>query len=234
MRYFLLPVLVVFVFSCSTKERRKAPSAEPIVAEPQKIDTVAYFEDSLNIGTPKRNKLWFSRIMVNDTLAKAQVQLYSKQNNSWGLKYSFEDEYWSAAEMDATVADFNNDGYKDFIYLTGTGARGGNVIYNLFIYDIKGDSLAYVVNANDYPNLSYNKETNSINAFILTGGIETVFLRLDGNKLKPFASIFQYGKVITVTEYDNEGASKVIQVDTSNRFEDFSRFTNYKPLKAEE
>ena len=199
----------------------------------QKTDTISVFVDSINIAVPKRSKIWLASILIDDSIPKTFVRFYSKGNNTWKMNYSFEDEHWSGDVMNPDIADFNNDGYRDFKHLKGTGARGGNGIYNLFIYDKKGDSLAYVLNSNEYPNLYYNKEINSINSYILTGGNETVFMRLDCNKLKPFASIFQSDKEVTVTEYDNGGKSKVIKVDTSNKYEEFSRFTNYKPLNVE-
>lgn len=199
----------------------------------QKVDTIAVFVDSTDIAIPKSTKIWLASIAIDDSIPKSYLRLYSRENNTWKLNYSFEDEHWSGDVMEPEIADFNNDGYKDFKYLKGTGARGGNSINNLFIYDKKGNSLIYINNSNEYPNLYFNKETNSINSYILTGGNETVFMRLDSNKLKPFASIFQYDKEVTVTEYYGDGKSKVIKVDTTNNYEDFARFTNYKPLKTE-
>jgi hypothetical protein len=198
----------------------------------QKVDTIAVFVDSTDIATPKSSKIWIASIVIDDSIPKSYIRFYSKENNTWKLKYLFEDEHWSGDVLMPEIADFNNDGYKDFKYLKGTGARGGNGINNLFIYDNNGDSLAYVINSSDYPNLHFNKETHSINSYILTGGIETVFMQLDSHKLKPFASIFQYDKEVTVTEYDNNGKENVIEVDSSGKYEEYARFTNYKPLRV--
>jgi hypothetical protein len=233
MKHIFLPLLLCFIFSCSTKKTNKAQQTYPKEPKLQKIDTIAIFVDSINIANPKRSKVWLASVLIDDTIPKTYVRLYSKENNNWKLNYSFEDEHWSGDVMDPEIADFNNDGYNDFKYLKGTGARGGNEINNLFIYGKKDDNLIYVLNSNDYPNLYYNKETNSVNSFILTGGNETVFMRLDSNKLKPLASIFQYGEKVTVTEYNNDGKSKVIKVDSTNHYDEYVRFTNYKPLKVE-
>ncbi|RYE39168.1 MAG: hypothetical protein EOP48_26105 [Sphingobacteriales bacterium] len=206
----------------------------PTAVKQEKIDTIAVFVDSTNFATPKSSKIWLASIVIDDSISKSYVRFYSKENNTWKLKYSFEDEHWSGHVIEPAIADFNNDGYKDFKYLKATGARGGNSINNLFLYDKKGDSLAYVLNSNEYPNLNYNKETNSIISYILTGSVETIFLRLDSNKLKPFASIDQYEREVTVTEYDKSGNSKVIHIDSSNKYKEFARFINFKPLKAEQ
>ncbi|MES2775733.1 MAG: hypothetical protein V4722_16280 [Bacteroidota bacterium] len=198
-----------------------------------KVDTIAVFVDSTSIAIPGSRKIFIASIMIDDSLPKAYVRFYLKENETWKLQYSFEDVTWSGGAFLPEMTDFNNDGYKDLKYLKGTGARGGNGIYNLFIYDKKGDSLIYILNSNEYPNLYYNTETNSINSNFLTGGNETVFMRLDGKKLKRFASIFQYDKKITVTEFDSNGQSKIINVDSSGKHDEFARFTNYKPLKVE-
>lgn len=233
MRNIVLCFFLFIVISCSTKNSNRAQETKSISHQQQKFVTITVFVDSTKVAIPKISKVWLANVVIDDSIPKAYVHFYSKENNTWKLTYSFEDEHWSGDVIEPETVDFNNDGYKDFKYLKGTGGRGGNGIYNLFIYDKKGDSLIYVVNSNEYPNLYYNKETNSINSYILTGGNETVFMRLDSNKLTPFASIDQYDKQITVTEYDKNGKSKVIKTDTTNQYEEFAKFTNYKPLKVE-
>lgn len=233
MRHIFLPLVLNFLLSCSTNDSTKVKQEGTDVNTQQNIDTVSVFVDSINIAFPKRSKIVLTSIVIDDSIPKTQLRFYTNENTTWKLKFSFEDDHWSPILM-PEIADFNNDGYKDFKYSKGTGARGGNSIDNLFVYNKKGDSLEYVLNSNYYPNLYYNKETKSINSYILTGGNETVFMRLDSNKLKPFASIFQYDKEVTVTEYGKEGKEKIIKVDTSNKYEEFARFTNFKPLKVEQ
>ena len=232
MRHIFLFLVFCLILSCETKHHKNSKQIEYIAHTQKRIDTLAFFLDSTTIASPGSNKICLLSTLVNDTTSQSNVRFYSKENHTWKLNYSFEDEQWSGEVIEPQIADFNNDGYKDFKYLKGTGARGGNGIYNLFIYDKKGDSLIYVVNSNEYPNLYYNKETNSINSYILTGGNETVFMRLAGNKLKPFATIEQYDKEVTVSEYDKTGNPKVIKIDTTNQYAPFADFTNYKPLKV--
>lgn len=227
--FFLL--LFYCIYSCSAQQ----PDNDKSTMDQQKVDTVAIFVDSTNIAIPNMNKVIAVTATIDDSISKTLISFFAKENNAWRLQYSFNDDHWHPSDILITgVEDYNNDGYKDFIYSKGTGARGGNSIQNLFIYDKKDNSLTYVLNSNDYPNLHYNKETNSINAYILTGGNETLFMRLSDNKLVPFASIDQYGKMITVTEYDNQGRSKVIFSDSSGKYEEFADFINFKPLRAKE
>lgn len=229
MRYIFFYSVLILLISCSTIDSDKEVYSKPL----PKIDTMATFVDSTNIASCSSNKIYLARVVIDDTISKVLVRFYSKKGNEWQLKYAFEEEQWSGNELMQEITDFNNDGYKDVTYLTGTGARGGNLIMNLFIYDKRGDSLIYVTNSNEYPNLYYNKETNSINSYILTGGNETVFMRLNNNKLQPFASVYQ-DDYVTVSVYDSTGQSKVLYIDSMNKYDFFARFTNYKPLKVEE
>lgn len=228
-------LIIVLAWSCSSNNQRKQPPVISATITPKqiKIDTTSAFVDSTHIATPRKNKLFLARVVIDDSIPKAYIRFYTKRAGAWKLRYSFEDDQWSGDVLDPEITDFNNDGYEDFLYLKGTGARGGNGIDNLFIYDRKGDSLIYVLNSNDCPNLYHNKQTNSINSFILTGGNETDFMRLDSNKLTPFASVFQYGDRVTVSEYDKAGKAKIVKVDSSGRFDEYARFINYKPLTVE-
>ncbi|MDB5200626.1 MAG: hypothetical protein JWQ27_35 [Ferruginibacter sp.] len=233
MKTFLLLLLPVLISSCSTNEKKVS---KPLVhiTQQQKVDTIAVFTDSTTIAIPQHNKIRVASIEIDDSITHNIVRFYAQDKNIWKLKYSFQDEHWVGMPIYPEITDFNNDGYKDFQYLESTGGRGGNAFYNLFIYDKSGDSLVYIQNSIRYPNLYFNKATKSINSIILTRGVETVFLHLHGNMLKPFASIFQIEKLVTVKVIDNNGHSKIIQTDSSGRYPELARFTNYKPLIVEE
>jgi len=51
----------------------------------QKIDTIASFIDSTEIGIPKRNKVWLVKVVIDDRIPKAYVHWYSKEDNKWKL-----------------------------------------------------------------------------------------------------------------------------------------------------
>ena len=231
MRDTILTLLVFIIFSCTTND--SARIIYPDKPKQQKVDTVTIFVDSTNIAFPNGNKVWLAYMVLDDSIPKAILHFYSKENNLWKLIYSFEDEHWSGEILMPEIVDFNNDGYKDFKYLKGTGARGGNGINNLFIYDKSGDNLFYVVNSEEYPNLYYNHETNTINSYILTGCNETEFMRLDGSRLTCLASVDQCGKNVIVYVYDKKGVPKIISEDISGKYEEFANFINYDPLKVE-
>jgi hypothetical protein len=224
-------VLVLF-FSCSVKVEKQVHELSTAKKLLHKIDTTNVFIDSLSIAKARKYKVWLASVVIDDTIPKIFLRFFVKRHHEWRLTSVFEGEHWAGPDFYPAITDFNYDGYNDLLFKKGNGARGSNAIQNLFIFSEKGDSLFYIKNSNDYPNLSLNTETKTINSYILTGGNETVFLSLKDDMLFPKASIVQYGKDITVTKYDTNGKENIILVDTSGRFEEFAQFSNYKPLKV--
>lgn len=178
-----------------------------------------------------KTKIEIYKTLENDTICRATINLYRKQNMIWKLISSFEYDQSVYQYVDAQIIDFNNDGFGDFIYRTGTGARGGNSIMNLFVYNPKNKNMVYIKNSNEFPNLSYNPETQSICSFILTGCNETVFLELEKDSLKRRAAINECND-ITVYEYDKTGKERIIFYDSTNEYGPFANFINYKPIKV--
>jgi hypothetical protein len=128
------------------------------------------------------------------------------------------------------LADFNNDGHKDVTFVSSTAARGANEIRRLFIYDAMNDSLKFITNSMDYPNLRYNPKLDCVDGFRVYGGSSTDFLRLQGDSLFMFATVDLYEGVV-VTTYDADPQGRVIHQDAT--FEGgYIRFDNYSPLQV--
>lgn len=68
-----------------------------------------------------------------------------------------------------TYEDYTNDGVKDLLIFEGTGARGGNSFYNLYLVDPKNHTLTKVKDFNRIVNPSYNKKYKVIVGYGLTG-----------------------------------------------------------------
>lgn len=113
--------------------------------------------------------------------------------------------------------------------ISATAARGANEVRKLFIYNNDADKLFEIVNAENYPNLLYNKELNCIDAFMVYGGSSTVFLRISGNSLKEFARV-EASEGLTITEYDKYGKENILYKDTTTKAV-YTRYKSYKPLK---
>ncbi|RYD90884.1 MAG: hypothetical protein EOP50_15215, partial [Sphingobacteriales bacterium] len=146
MRLPVFLILPFLIFSCHTKEKRKgqevalAGDKEDVVPIEQPNDTLEFFVDSTTIGRAGSSKVELTCFRDGDTMIRTSVRFYEKEKTTWRLHSSFKDENWMGS-IEPEVTDFNNDGFKDLVYSKGTGARGGNVINNLLLFDKKGDSL---------------------------------------------------------------------------------------------
>jgi hypothetical protein len=232
------PGLLIFLFVLCQAEQIKRGVNIPPVATVQKAhklkafnDTIQpeeFFVDSLNIGRKRFNKIEVSKYRNHDS-NYVIIKFFSKQNRKWNLRNKFQFEKDGVTGCDTKLSDFNNDGLKDMTYISAVAARGANEVRRLFIYDKIKDKLIFIKNSEDYPNMLYDKELNCIDAFLVYGGCSTVFLRIQDDNLKEFASV-QLFDGLTVTEYDKYGKEKILLRDTTNKAL-YVRYKNYKPLK---
>ena len=190
-----------------------------------------FFVDSVNIGKAGLNKVELSKYRTTDC-NYVIIKFYSKRGGKWRLQNKFELDKDGVISCDPKISDFNNDKLNDFTYVSALAARGANQIRRLFIYDKTKDQLIYIKNSDEYPNLLYNKELNCIDAFLVYGGCSTVFLKLQGDKLKEFASVELY-EGLTVTTYDSKGKERIIYRNRKVK-ETYIRYKNYRPLKEYE
>lgn len=232
--------LIIFLFSCKNVAEKNG--AIPLFSDTLDADTILreteqtqdptglaeFFVDSLTVGRKSYNKFELSYYRTTDSFYTI-INFYSKRDNKWILQNEFVLQKDGVLSCDVNVSDFNNDGYNDITYVSAIAGRGGNSIMTLFVYDKKNDKLIHIKNSQNFPNLQYNKELNCIDAFYLYSGSTSVFLKIQGDSLKPFASVELF-EGLTITEYDNQGNEKVIHKDTSVKAT-YIRYKSYKPLK---
>lgn len=192
---------------------------------------VEHFVDSVKVGQKKLNKIELIHSKMGDS-NYVKIKFWAKQQGKWLLKNKFEFPKDDILPCDVNMSDFNHDGFLDITYVSDRAARMANGVRNLFIYDKRKDELTYIVNSEEYPNMLYNKELNCIDAFLVYGRCSTVFLRIKGNKLKPFASVELFHG-LRVVEYDNNENEHILQEDSTSELM-LTRFKNYKPLKEYE
>ncbi|MCB9261283.1 MAG: hypothetical protein H6607_02750 [Flavobacteriales bacterium] len=199
-----------------------------------KTEIIDTFIDSLNIGEKGKCKVQLIRHRVYDDIYVI-VKFYIKGRNTikdpetWMIQNNYSYETTSLMGFEANISDFNNDGFNDITFISGTAARGANEIRRLFIFDQQNQELISMVNSQNYPNMLYNKQLDCIDAFLVYGGSSTVFLRINGDSLREFASV-EAMDGITVREFDKNGKEKIIFEDTTNKA-NYIRFKTYKPLK---
>jgi hypothetical protein len=235
----ILSILVVIASSCGRAKTQIENAGQPI---PESIiqDTVIQFPvlleyaaDSTHIGQRGKNKVELS-FYENADSAYVVIHFYSKSNKSqWILKQEFLFERGIVPdECDMQINDFNNDGLNDMTFVSMTAARGANNVRKLFIYDKHADTLICMKNSEDYCNILYNSQLNCITDFLFYGCNSTEFLHIQGDSLKLFASVELCGDgTLTVSEYDKFDNQTIIKEEINNKFEQYTRFANYKPLK---
>jgi hypothetical protein len=248
MKIFILLFLTILV-SCNSKhEAEKAINKtdtteiitnETIHSEKQNADTSKTelsdtFVDSLNIGEKGKYKVELIKHRVYDDIYVI-VKFYIKGRNTikdpetWMIQNNYSYETTALMGFEPNISDFNDDGLNDLTFISGTAARGANEVRRLFIFDQQKQELISLVNSQDYPNMLYNKELDCIDAFLFYGGCSTVFLNIEGDSLKKFASV-DLDNGLSVSTYDKNGKEKIIMTDKTNEA-GYIRYKNFKPLK---
>lgn len=234
---FTLPLLLVFMISCQiptdeipklsnvdlvkTEKHTSLPESKPVLEES--------FEDTSKIGRKSLNKIEVARYKDGERNFVI-IKFYSKKDNQWVLKNDFQFDKDDLLNCDTKLSDFNNDGLKDMSYISTVAARGANEVRRLFIYDKEKDELVYIKNSENYPNIVYNKDLDCLDAWLFHGATTTVFLKIEEDKLREFASV-DTGLYRTVNLIDKDGNRKLISKKKLNDNEVYQRYKNYNPPK---
>ncbi|RZJ88622.1 MAG: hypothetical protein EOO60_10865 [Hymenobacter sp.] len=231
-------VTVLFLLLSCHHDRRQLSTVKaykPLQAK-TKLTSVAptaqlkeFFADSLTIGHRKRHKITIANYYTPDS-QYVDIRFYARQLGHWKLRSSFHFQKDDLTGIDPVLTDFNHDGLFDFTYASAVAARGANRVQRLFLYDHRHDQLLPIRNAQDYPNLLYNKHLNCLDAFALHGGCTTFFLKISGDSLREFARVDLSDSLI-VRAYDQYGRGKVLFRNLANTAE-YIRYKNYNPLQV--
>jgi hypothetical protein len=223
-----LQVPPINIPSSMAEAESKPAQIEPEVLTETNIES---FVDSKRIGRPHRNKIEIRCFDRGDERV-AEIKFYSRNRvGMWAQKQAVEFTKRDHLDCDPQIKDFNNDGLKDFTYQSDEAARGANEVRKLFIYDKKRDVLVYIRNSEDYPNLAYNKKLDCLDAWLFHATTTTVFLKLEGDRLREFAQV-DTGLERTVTLIDNSGKSRVVyqkKMNPNNFGQVYRRFSSYNP-----
>lgn len=230
------PYLIIILFLLLSCTNRQEASHTPVsnidstsISQNALTEIIETFTDSLNIGDTGKNKVEIikHRVLDNNYVI---IKFYTNGPESWYVQNTYIYECNALMNLNPDIADFNNDGLKDLTFISGTAARGANEIRRLFIYSDRNKELVSIRNSENYPNMQYNKELDCIDAFLVHGGSSTIFLKIEGDSLKEFASVHNDNNR-TVYEVDKNGHQRVIKKDILNKEDIFMRYENYKPLK---
>ncbi len=244
--YIFICFLILTTASCQNQQYKisneivETNTNSIVAAKPEETsadtnELVEFFSDDSKIGSRHKNKIEISNFKkTDDNIPNSNlvvIKFYSLYaGKQWKLKQTFEFEKDGIGDCDPKLEDFNNDGYKDMTYISADGARGANELRRLFIYDKKKDELVYIKNSENYPNMLYNKKLDCIDAWLFYGGTSTVFLKIDGDSLKEFASVSDYDGIRTINFIDKDGKEKLLRKDKIKEA-GFARYKNFNPLE---
>ena len=243
-------IITVWILAIPTLPRPETQSSETVAesVNPASLDVASttspafenqdseetrteYFTDDHQIGRRGKNKIEI-RCYSRGDQRFTELKFYARTDyGAWLEMQSFKFEKDGLTDCDPVIEDFNNDGFKDFTYQSDVAARGANEIRKLFIYDKELDELVYIKNSENYPNLAYNRKLRCVDAFLVYGATSTVFLRIEGDTLREFASV-ETGTERIVTVTDKNGKQRVVHSEKMNpdNFEEiFRRFSSYSP-----
>lgn len=231
MKIILITFLSVLLICCNkSNEENNFKKHSNEVENIAICDTIEFYSDSTNFGAKTKSKIDIYKIVTNqNTFIK--LFLYKKNNSLWALNDSLKVDGDFINKLNCEISDFNNDNLKDLLFVSGTAARGGNVVQTLVLYS--NEKLKWIKNSENYPNLMYNKKLDCIDAFILTGGNTTCFLKIENDSLTEFARVEQRDELITSEVLEKNGKWKELS-KVKDYSEDMKRFINYNPLQERE
>lgn len=188
------------------------------------------FADELKIGKRKSNRVEISTYKKGEELF-VKTKFYAKLQSQWILKNEFEIEKIGELPIEPEIKDFNGDGFKDITFVSGIAARGANEIRDLFIYNSRNNELTHIKNSINYPNLGYNPLLKCLDAWIFTGSTETVFLKLEGDKLVEFASVEDGMTDRFIYIIDRNGNERLLRRE-KRKDDGFDRYINFNPVQT--
>ena len=224
MKNILLLFLIILFVSCNTSinKQEQAFKLSGILSEK--------FIDSLNIAESSNFKLEISQYIIDDSVS-VYFKLFQKKDAKWKLCQDYDISKCCDIPLLTEIQDFNNDGFNDFTIHYSTAARGANDIRKLFIFDSKRNKYVMIKNSDDYPNLSYNKKLNCINALSVYGGTTTHFLRLENDSLSEFAHVDYFDGKVSSYKIINGKSVLLQEIDYNNEDDAMISFTNYDPIE---
>lgn len=202
-----------------------------IPAEPQTTEDIeAYlevFSDEKRIGQKRKNRVEMQCIDRGGGVI-AKLDFFSRSDDgNWFKRQTFSWVKDNLMGCSPEVIDLNNDGFGDLTFVSSTAARGANEVRTLLVYDKNLDKLIHIKNSESYPNLDYNKKLDCITSMMFHGSSTTVFLRIEGDELKDFASV-NTGAELTVSVLKGDR-----WVETYRRKMDiediYTRYSTYDP-----
>ena len=79
--------------------------------------------------------------------------------------------------------DFNQDGVKDVKVCLGSGGRGSNIFYAVYLFDKKNLRLNFLKGSNEYPNINFDSISKTISTVGITSSTDYRRFKIESNTL---------------------------------------------------
>ncbi|MBK7393456.1 MAG: hypothetical protein IPI64_09165 [Chloracidobacterium sp.] len=233
---YIIAGIIITSLSCQSRsiQTSETTSAPEIISSPnteirsESPELIESFSDDKRVGVPRKNKIEINRYARSEDNLTV-IKFYTLgDDRQWLLKQTLEFDKNYGPGFKPKIEDFNNDGLKDVSFVSNVAARLANEVRRLLIYDKRSDKLVDILNSEEYPNLGYNKRLNCIDSFMITGSSMTVFLKLDGDMLKEFASV-STGLERVVSVIDKDGQERIVSRKKMREDDIYTRYVTFDP-----
>lgn len=146
------------------------------------------------------------------------VHMYKRTADGYVLSAAFDSLASQWGDISPIFEDFNVDMLMDFRISCGTGARGSNVFYYIFLQDSSGH-LVKVKGTDETPNIHYDSVNNSLTSVAYWAGTSFVDYEIIADSLVPLKGVDVYFKPPNWTihkryQYLKYGEQAVVGVDS--------------------
>ena len=241
MKYIALLILILTAACQENVRQNEVSEQSPLpsmtnvkqqtaIEEPPDEYDPEQFIDERRIGKRRLNRVEISTYEKDDRLF-VKTKFYAKSKSEWIQKNELEIEKFGGLPLQPEIKDFNGDGFNDVTFISDSPARGANEIRDLFIFEPRRDELVHIKNSSDYPNLQYNPLLKCLDAWIFTGSTETVFLKLNGDKLVEFASVDDSETERFIYIINGNGKKRLLRRE-KRKDDGFNRYINFNPVQT--
>lgn len=184
----ILIVFIVFLCFLSITTANTHSEYQQLVVNSTQDTTNFVFQDSLHIGECGKYKVQIKQEYLDDSESLLSINLYEKNIESWMLIQSLIDTTYDVQNIDVMLNSLNANVWNDLSFQCALAGRGANEIRKYYLFDKENNEFVSIKNSPDYPNISYDADSNCFMSVGYSGTIMIEFLHLEEDSLVSFGS----------------------------------------------